>query len=67
MNTQTKAKLCLLSTAVIWGLGFVGVQGALDAGWQAFPLLFMRGLIGGLVLFPFSIDVYKRQLMSRKL
>ncbi len=29
MNTQTKAKLCLLSTAVIWGLGFVGVQGAL--------------------------------------
>lgn len=55
MNTETKAKLCLLSTAVIWGLGFVGVQGALDAGWDAFPLLFMRGLIGGLVLLPFSI------------
>lgn len=55
MKLENKAKLYLLITAIIWGLGFIGVQNALDNGWAPFPLLMMRGLIGGCFLLPFSL------------
>lgn len=52
---EGRAKIYLMCTAIIWGLGFIGVQGALDAGWMPFPLLFMRGFIGALFLLPFTL------------
>lgn len=54
-SIEGRSKIYLMCTAIIWGLGFIGVQGALDAGWMPFPLLFMRGLIGGLFLLPFTL------------
>ena len=52
---EQKSRIYLIMTAFIWGLGFIGVQGALDAGWAPMPLLLMRGLIGGIFLLPFTL------------
>lgn len=54
MKTESKATLSLFMTALIWGLAFIGVQDALDHGWNAFPLLMCRGFIGGGFIFLFS-------------
>ena len=55
MNKQLKARILLIIVAFLWGMGFLGVQGALDAGWQPFALLFARGLIGGLALLAVAV------------
>ncbi len=47
MNTNRKATLSLFATALIWGLAFISVDDALASGWEAFPLLMCRGIIGG--------------------
>ncbi len=51
---MNKATLALLSTAIIWATGFIAVDTAIHAGWQAFPLLACRGIIGGGALLLFS-------------
>ncbi len=51
---MSKATLALLTTAIIWATGFIAVDQALASGWEAFPLLAARGLIGGLFLLLFS-------------
>jgi len=52
---QTKASLILFITAIIWGLGYVGVELSLINGWSPFPILFIRTLVGGLALLPIAI------------
>lgn len=48
---EKKATISLFLTTIFWGIGFVFVELALTAGWQPFPLLMMRGLIGGSFMF----------------
>lgn len=63
MNTKTKATLSLFMTALIWGLAFISVDESLMGGWQAFPLLTVRGLVGGGAMFLLS---YKKQWWKNK-
>ncbi len=60
---MNKATLALFTTAIIWGTGFIAVDTALMNGWQAFPLLACRGLIGGGALLLFS---YKKKWWLNK-
>lgn len=60
---EKKATVSLILTTLFWGLGFIFVDRALLAGWEAFPLLMARGLIGGGVLFIFS---YKNKWYKNK-
>ncbi|MDL2276043.1 DMT family transporter [Breznakia sp. OttesenSCG-928-G09] len=48
---EKKATISLVLTTILWGLGFIFVDQALSAGWQPFPLLMMRGFIGGAFMF----------------
>lgn len=63
MNTEKKATLSLFMTALIWGLAFIGVDDALAHGWQTFPLLAFRGIIGGTFMILFS---YKKKWWKNK-
>lgn len=54
MQTKTKATLALFMTALIWGFAFIGVDDALMNGWETFPLLAFRGIIGGAFMLLFS-------------
>lgn len=42
--------LALLSVAIIWGGGFIGVQKALDNGFGSFTIIFLRFLIAFLLI-----------------
>lgn len=53
MKKEYVGGIMLFLTAIIWGLAFIFVEIALDAGWGAFPLLFARGIIGGTLSFIF--------------
>lgn len=63
MQAKTKATLSLFMTAFIWGLAFIGVDDALSNGWQAFPLLMCRGMIGGSAMLVLS---YKKKWWKNK-
>lgn len=63
MHIKTKATLALFAGALIWGLAFIGADIALANGWEAFPLLMCRGIIGGFALLLFS---YKKQWWKNK-
>lgn len=54
MKQETKATISLFLTTIIWGFAFIGVDDALAHGWQTFPLLAFRGLIGGSFMLLFS-------------
>ncbi len=58
------AFFALLLMSVIWGLGYIGVSNGLNNGWGPFPILFVRSIIGGLVILPFTI---KKSYKSKKL
>lgn len=47
MPKDKKAVFALFATAIIWGFAFISVDDALANGWDAFPLLMVRGFIGG--------------------
>lgn len=49
-----KPLIALFTTTIFWGFGFLFVDRALLVGWQPFPLLMMRGLIGGSFMFILS-------------
>ena len=51
----TIATLVLFIMTIIWGLAFIGVSDALNNGWGTFPIVFLRSIIGALVVFPFTI------------
>lgn len=55
--------LALLSVAIIWGGGFIGVQKALDNGFGSFTIIFLRFLIAFLLI---SIVFYKDFLKMDK-
>lgn len=63
MNVEKKATISLFMTALIWGLAFIGVDDALAHGWQTFPLLAFRGMIGGSFMILFS---YKKKWWKNK-
>lgn len=63
MNVEKKATISLFMTALIWGLAFIGVDDALAHGWQTFPLLAFRGIIGGSFMILFS---YKKKWWKNK-
>lgn len=63
MKIEKKATLSLFMTALIWGFAFIGVDDALAHGWQTFPLLAFRGIIGGSFMLLFS---YKKKWWKNK-
>lgn len=58
-------KLLLIVVAILWGSGFVASQFALDAGWDPFVMLSVRGFIGGGVLMILSLR-YKIEWYKNK-
>lgn len=54
-HSTLTGKLALITAAFLWGISFVAVQKALDAGWTPFHLLGMRGLLAGSALTLFSL------------
>lgn len=54
-NKKYAASFALLITAVIWGLSYIGVEDAINNGWGAFPILFLRSFIAGIILVWFTI------------
>ena len=64
MKKQTFSVILLIVLSIIWGLGYIGVTDALNNSWGAFPILFLRTLIGAIVVFPFTI---KKSYKSKKL
>lgn len=64
MSREIKiAKSLLLFSALLWGFGYVAVEGALRSGWHPMALLAARGLIGGLVMLMFS---HRRKFWQNK-
>lgn len=63
VSKTNKATLSLFMTAFIWGLAFISVDTALSSGWEAFPLLMVRGFIGGGALLCLS---YKKKWWKNK-
>lgn len=66
----TIATIVLFIMAIIWGLAFIGVSDALNNGWGTFPIVFLRSIIGALVVFPFTIkksyrnkDLFKKGII----
>lgn len=55
MKKENISILALITVAFIWGSAFIGVEIALNAGWDVFPILAVRGLIGGLCTLPFAL------------
>ena len=55
MNKKTIATIGLCMIAIIWGTAFIAVDDALINGWETFPILMVRGLLGGLIALPFAI------------
>ncbi len=55
MNKEKLSIIALLIVAFIWGSAFIGVDIALKAGWDVFPILAVRGLVGGLCTLPFAL------------
>ncbi|MFV0255603.1 MAG: DMT family transporter [Erysipelotrichaceae bacterium] len=53
--TDKTYKFLLLLVAIFWGSGFVASQYALDAGWQPFTILSLRGFIAGGILLLISL------------
>lgn len=63
MPNNKKAVFALFATAFIWGFAFISVDDALLNGWDAFPLLMVRGFIGGAMMFLLS---YKKKWWRNK-
>ena len=55
MKKSHIASIALLTVSLIWGIAFVAVDYALDSGWNTFTILAVRGLLSGVLLFPFVI------------
>ena len=55
MKKERYATIGLFMIAIIWGIAFSAVDLALANGWKTFTILACRGLISGLLLFPFVI------------
>ena len=67
MKKQTFSVILLIILSIIWGLGYIGVTDALNNSWGAFPILFLRTLIGAIIVFPFTIKKsYKSKRLFRK-
>ena len=64
-----KNRLLLVLAALFWGIGFLGVEGALNSGWDTFAILFMRGIIAGILLLSlacrYNKEWYKNKQMIR--
>ena len=55
MKKERIATIGLFLIAIIWGVAFSAVDIALENGWKTFTILACRGLISGLLLFPFVL------------
>ncbi len=55
MNKEKNAIIILFTVAFIWGSAFIAIDDAIASGWQTFPIVAVRGLVGALVLSPFAI------------
>lgn len=56
--------IALILTALIWGIGFIAVDLALDRGYQVGEIIAYRGLIGGILLIPF---LFKKKALNLKM
>lgn len=55
MSKSKSSTIALLIVAVIWGGAYLGVESAINAGWETFPLLLIRGFLGGSVVLLFTL------------
>ncbi len=68
INNKTKRRLSIFGlcfVAIAWGLGYIGVQKALDNGWSSYSIMLFKGLVGGGVCFLFSFK--EKWWLSKKL
>ncbi len=49
-NTTRKADLCLLACAIIWGIGFIGTEYAINSGAKTSLIIAMRFMMAGILL-----------------
>ena len=54
MKKEHLGIISLFAVALIWGIAFISVDYALVNGWKTFTLLAIRGILSGLLLFPFA-------------
>lgn len=57
LKEKTKSRLSffgLLFIGIAWGLGYIGVQLAVDNGWSSIAIMVSKGLIGGGICLAFS-------------
>lgn len=55
MNKKKLGLIALFIVALIWGIAFIAVDYALDSGFKTFTILAIRGILSGLLLFPFAL------------
>lgn len=55
MKNKHLGMIALFIVSLIWGMAFIAVDYALANGWKTFTILAIRGLLSGLILFPFVI------------
>ena len=54
-SSKTIATITLFVLAIIWGLGYIGVTDALNKGWSALPIVFLRCTVAVIIILPFTI------------
>lgn len=64
MNKNRLSTISLFIIAIIWGGAYLGVQSAIDSGWETMPLLFARGILGGSAVLLFTL---KKNWRNKKL
>lgn len=54
-NVKMIALIALLILSIIWGFAYIGVTDALNNGWHPFSIVFLRGIVAAIAIFPFTI------------
>ena len=55
MSKKHLGIISLFIVALIWGVAFIAVDYALESGWKTFTILAIRGILSGLILYPFAM------------
>ncbi len=55
---MTKHKIYLFIASFFWGMGFLGIQGALNHGWGIFSMLALRGFLAGTIMLVIAFRVH---------
>ena len=55
MKKEHVGLISLFIVSLIWGFAFIAVEYALDNGWNTFTILAVRGILSGLLMYPFAL------------